>query len=98
MSFLKEDPDWVITFRGEGYHLGVRNSDETSGGNPWNSMACTMLGVTTVTWYIHSRVVLFLEFLLLIQSPARVVLFPEFLLLIQSPARVVLFSEFLLLI
>ncbi len=34
MSFLKEDPDWVITFRGEGYHLGVRNSDETSMGNP----------------------------------------------------------------
>jgi hypothetical protein len=34
VSFLKEDPDWVITFRGEGYHLGVRSSDETSGGNP----------------------------------------------------------------
>jgi hypothetical protein len=34
VSFLKEDPDWVITFRGEGYHLGVRSFDETSGGNP----------------------------------------------------------------
>ncbi len=33
MSFLKEDPDWVITFRGEGYHLGVRSFNET-GGNP----------------------------------------------------------------
>ncbi len=34
MSFLGEDPDWVITFRGEGYHLGVRSSDETNGGDP----------------------------------------------------------------
>jgi hypothetical protein len=34
MSFLKEDLDWVITFKGEGYHLGVRYFDETSGGNP----------------------------------------------------------------
>jgi hypothetical protein len=24
----------VITFRGEGYHLGVRSFDETSGGDP----------------------------------------------------------------
>jgi hypothetical protein len=31
---LGEDPDWVITFRGEGYHLRVRNSDETNGGDP----------------------------------------------------------------
>jgi hypothetical protein len=34
MSFLGEDPDWVITFKGEGYHLGVRSFDETSGGDP----------------------------------------------------------------
>ncbi len=34
MSFLGEDHDWVITFRGKGYHLGVRSSDETSGGDP----------------------------------------------------------------
>jgi hypothetical protein len=34
MSFLGEGPDWVITFRGEGYHLGVRSSDETSGDDP----------------------------------------------------------------
>jgi hypothetical protein len=33
MSFLGEDLDWVITFRGEGYHLGVHNFDETSGGD-----------------------------------------------------------------
>jgi hypothetical protein len=32
----------------------------------WNSMACTVLGVTLITWYIHSRMVLFSEFLLLI--------------------------------
>ncbi len=32
--FLGKDPDWVITFRGEGYHLGVRSSNETSGGDP----------------------------------------------------------------
>jgi hypothetical protein len=32
MSFLGEDPNWVITFRGEGYHLGACNSDEISGG------------------------------------------------------------------
>jgi hypothetical protein len=24
----------VITFRGKGYHLGVRNFNETSGGDP----------------------------------------------------------------
>jgi hypothetical protein len=36
----------------------------------WNLMACTVLGVTPVTWYIHSKVVLFPEFLLLIQSLA----------------------------
>jgi hypothetical protein len=70
MSFLKEDPDWVITFKGNGYHLGVRSSDETNGVTLWNSMVCTVLGVTPVTWYIHSKMVLFLEFLLLIQSPA----------------------------
>jgi hypothetical protein len=34
MSFLGEDLDLVITFRGQGYHLGVRNSNETSGGDP----------------------------------------------------------------
>jgi hypothetical protein len=34
MSFLGEDPNWVITFKGKGYHLGVRNSDETSRGDP----------------------------------------------------------------
>jgi hypothetical protein len=34
MFFLGEDPDWVITFRGEGYHLGVHSSDETNGGDP----------------------------------------------------------------
>jgi hypothetical protein len=34
MSFLKENPDWVITFGGEGYHLGVHSSDETSGSYP----------------------------------------------------------------
>jgi hypothetical protein len=28
-----------------------------------------MLGVNVVTWYTHARVVLFLETLLLIQSP-----------------------------
>jgi len=33
VSFLGEDPDCEITFRGEGYHLGVRNFDETSGGD-----------------------------------------------------------------
>ncbi len=33
MSFLGEDPDWVITFRGKGYHLGVRSSDEINGGD-----------------------------------------------------------------
>ncbi len=33
MSFLGEDPDWVITFKGKGYHLGVRSFDETSGGD-----------------------------------------------------------------
>jgi len=33
VSFLGEDLDWVITFRGEGYHLGVRSSDKTSGGD-----------------------------------------------------------------
>ncbi len=30
---MGEDPDWVITFRGEGYHLGVCSSDETNGGD-----------------------------------------------------------------
>ncbi len=34
MSFLGEDLDWVITFKGEGYHLGVCSSNETSGGDP----------------------------------------------------------------
>ncbi len=34
MSFLGNDLDWVITFKGKGYHLGVCNSDETSGGDP----------------------------------------------------------------
>jgi hypothetical protein len=34
MSFLEKDLDWVITFRREGYHLGVRNSNETSGADP----------------------------------------------------------------
>ncbi len=34
MSFLGEDLDWVITFRGDGYHVGVCNSDETSEGDP----------------------------------------------------------------
>jgi hypothetical protein len=34
MSFLGEDPDWVITFRGKGYHLGIRSFDETNGGDP----------------------------------------------------------------
>ncbi len=34
VSFLGEDPDWVMTLRGEDYHLGVRNYDETSGGDP----------------------------------------------------------------
>ncbi len=34
MSLLGEDPNWVITFKGEGYHLGVRSFDETSGGDP----------------------------------------------------------------
>ncbi len=33
MSFLGKDLDWVITFRGEGYHQGVHNSDETNGGD-----------------------------------------------------------------
>jgi hypothetical protein len=42
MSFLKEDPNWVITFRGEGYHLEIRSSDETSGDNPleFNGLHC----------------------------------------------------------
>jgi hypothetical protein len=53
MSFLKKDPDWAITFRGEGYHLGVCSPDETSGVTLWNSLACTVLGVTPITWYIH---------------------------------------------
>ncbi len=34
MSFLGKDHDWVITFRGEGYHLGVCSFDETSGDDP----------------------------------------------------------------
>jgi len=33
VSFLGKDPDWVITFRGKGYHLGVCSFDETSGGD-----------------------------------------------------------------
>jgi hypothetical protein len=35
----------------------------------WNSMACTVLGVTPVTWYTHAKAVLFLKILLMIQSP-----------------------------
>jgi hypothetical protein len=66
VSFLKEDPDWVITFRRKGYHLGVRNSDETSVGNPLEFNGLHRVGVTPVTWYIHSRMLLFSEFLLLI--------------------------------
>jgi hypothetical protein len=69
-SFLNEDPNWVITFRGEGYHLGVRSSDETSGGNPLEFNGLHRVGVTPVTWYTHFKVVLFSEFLLLIQSLA----------------------------
>ncbi len=34
MSFVRKDLDRVITFRGEGYHLGVHSSNETSGGDP----------------------------------------------------------------
>jgi hypothetical protein len=34
VSFLGKYPNWVIIFRGEGYHLGVCSSDETSGGDP----------------------------------------------------------------
>jgi hypothetical protein len=45
MSFLKEDPDWVITFRGEDYHVGVRNSDETSGGYPLEFNGLHRVGV-----------------------------------------------------
>ncbi len=32
----------MITFKGEGYHLGVHNFDETSGGNPleFNGLHC----------------------------------------------------------
>jgi hypothetical protein len=33
VSFLGKDPNRVITFRGKGYHMGVCNSDETSGGD-----------------------------------------------------------------
>jgi hypothetical protein len=33
VSFLGKDPNCVITFKGEGYHLGIRSSDETSGGD-----------------------------------------------------------------
>ncbi len=68
VSFLGEDPDWVITFRGESYHLGVLM--RPMGVTFWNSTACIVLGVTPVTWYTHARAMLFLETLLLIQSPA----------------------------
>ncbi len=49
--------------------MEVHSSDETSGAL-WNSMACTMLGVTLVTWYTHVKVVLFSKTFLLIQSLA----------------------------
>jgi hypothetical protein len=70
MSFLGEDPDWVITFRGEGYHLEVCSFDETSGGDPLEFNGLHHVEVTPVTWYTHVRAVLFLETLLLIQSLA----------------------------
>jgi hypothetical protein len=66
--FLGEDPDWVITFRGKGYHLGVRNSHETSGVDPLEFNDLHRVGVTLVTWYTHARAVLFSDILLLIQS------------------------------
>jgi hypothetical protein len=34
----------------------------------WNFTTCTVLGVTSVTWYTHAKAVLFPETLLLIQS------------------------------
>jgi hypothetical protein len=42
VSFLGKDHDWVITFRGEGYHLGVHSFDETSEGDPleFNGLHC----------------------------------------------------------
>ncbi len=42
MSFLGEDLNWVITFRGKSYHLGVSSSDETSGGDllEFNDLHC----------------------------------------------------------
>jgi hypothetical protein len=68
MFFLGENPDWVITFKGEGYHLGVRSSDETSGGDPLEFNSLHRVWVTPVTWYTHARTVLFSKILLLIQS------------------------------
>jgi hypothetical protein len=70
MSFLGKDPDWVITFRGEGYHLGVRSSNETSGGDPLEFNDLHHVGGDLVTWYTHARAVLFPEILLLIQFRA----------------------------
>ncbi len=70
MSFLGEDPDWMITFKGDGYHLGVCNFDETIGGDPLEFYDLQRLGVTLVTWYTHVRAVLFSKTLLLIQSLA----------------------------
>jgi hypothetical protein len=70
VSFLGEYPDWVITFRGKSYHLGVRNSNETNGGDPLEFNGLHRVGVTPITWYTHAKVVLFSETLLLIQSPA----------------------------
>ncbi len=70
MFFLGEDPNWVITFRGKRYHLGIAPLMKPVGVTFWNSTACTVLGVTFVTWYINAKTVLFLEILLLIQSLA----------------------------
>ncbi len=66
MSILGEDIDWVITFTGEGYHLTICNFDETSGGDPLEFYGLHRVGVTLVSWYTHSRMVLFPETLLLI--------------------------------
>jgi hypothetical protein len=70
MSFLGDDLDWMITFRGEGYHLGVSRSDETNAGDLLEFNGLHRVGVTPVTWYTHAKAVLFLEIFLLIQSLA----------------------------
>jgi hypothetical protein len=49
----------VITFRGDGYQLGVCSFNETSGGDLLEFYDLQCVGVTLVTWYTHARAVLF---------------------------------------